>query len=114
MKKLLIICITCLSLCGCVNRYEKAIEASLNGWPFWKEEFYIQNIKTYEILSPYYIQGIPYVEGYVRIVSRYNPYKQKLFSFFVRKDYPDSATIPNNQEWRDWMKEVRIKLKETL
>jgi hypothetical protein len=111
---IILLCLICLV--GCSNKYESATRKSLEGWPYWQENYYIQKITTYEILSPYYIQGIPYVKVWVNVVNKYTPYREKSFTFFVRKDYPNSMGIPNNQEWRNWngivKNELRLLLEE--
>ena len=114
MKKIFIVCVLCLVLCGCKNVYRNAIKDNLEGWKYWQENYYIQKITTYETLSPYYIQDIPYVSVCVNINSKYDPYNNASFKFFVRKDYPSSMGIPFNKSWHDWVFIVKHELRKEI
>ena len=107
MKKLIIVLVSCLFLCGCKNHYRDSVVENLNDWSWWQERYYIQEITTHETLEPHYIHGVPYVNCWVTVVSKGNPYRKKLFEFFIRKDYPSQHNIFMNEKWWDFIKEVK-------
>lgn len=107
LKLLVIVLVVVVFISGCKNVYQEAVRECLNGWKWWQENYYIQDITSYEMLAPYYIQKIPYVKVFVNIDSKYSPYKSKIFDFYVRKDCPCSSAIPKNSDWFKFIENVK-------